>query len=78
VLFRLVLGVALSIAILVFSELGFRRLESVNRATAVSLETQSTLHEVLSLIVDAETSQRGYLLTSQPEYLDPTERRFLG
>jgi len=71
VLFPLVLGVALSMAILVFSELGFRRLEAANRTMATSLETQSTLHEILALIVDAETSQRGYVLTGQPEYLDP-------
>jgi signal transduction histidine kinase len=71
VLFPLVLGVVLSMAILVFSELGFRRLEVANRTMATSLETQSTLHEVLALVVDAETSQRGYLLTAQPEYLDP-------
>ena len=71
VLFPLLLGVALSMGILVFSELGFRRLEAANRTMAVSLEMQSTLHEVLALIVDAETSQRGYLLTAQPEYLDP-------
>jgi signal transduction histidine kinase len=71
VIVPLLLGVALSMAILVFSELGFRRLEAANRTMAVSLEMQSTLHEVLALIVDAETSQRGYLLTAQPEYLDP-------
>src|SRR5918996_730763 len=71
VLFPLVLGVALSMGILVFSELGFRRLEAANRTMAVSLEMQSTLHEILALIVDAETSQRGYVLTDQPEYLDP-------
>jgi len=71
VLSPLVLGVALSMGVLVFSELGFRRLEAANHTMAVSLEMQSTLHEVLALIVDAETSQRGYLLTSQPEYLDP-------
>jgi signal transduction histidine kinase len=71
VLFPLVLGVALSMAILVFSELGFRRLEAANRTMATSLEIQSTLHEILALIVDAETSSRGYVLTAQPEYLDP-------
>lgn len=71
VLLPLVLGVALSMGILVFSELGFRRLEAANHTMAVSLEMQSTLHEVLALILDAETSHRGYLLTSQPEYLDP-------
>ena len=71
VLFPLVLGVALSMGILVFSELGFRRLEAANRTMSLSLEMESTLHEVLALIIDAETSQRGFLLTGQPEYLDP-------
>ena len=55
VLFPLLLGVALSLAIVVFSELGFRRLEAANRSMAISLETQSVLHEVRGLIVDAET-----------------------
>ncbi|HEX4885942.1 MAG TPA: CHASE3 domain-containing protein [Casimicrobiaceae bacterium] len=67
----LLLGVVVSMGILVFSELGFRRLETANRLTASSLEIQGALHEVLALVVDAETSQRGYLLTGQPEYLDP-------
>lgn len=67
----LVLGVVVSVGILVFSELGFRRLETANRMVATSLEVQSTLHEVRALVVDAETSQRGYLLTGKPDYLDP-------
>ena len=71
VLFPLLLGVALSLAIVVFSELGFRRLEAANRSMALSLETQSTLHEIRALIVQAETGQRGYLLTGQAEYLAP-------
>jgi len=71
VLFPLLLGVVLSLAILVFSELGFRRLESANRNVAGALEIDAALHEVLALVVDAETSQRGYLLMGRPEYLDP-------
>jgi signal transduction histidine kinase len=71
VLFPLLLGVVLSLAILVFSELGFRRLETANRNVSGALEVSAALHEVLALIVDAETSQRGYLLTGRPEYLDP-------
>jgi signal transduction histidine kinase len=67
----LLLGVVLSMGILVFSELGFRRLETANRLTSSSLEIQGALQEVLALVADAETSQRGYLLTGQPEYLDP-------
>jgi signal transduction histidine kinase len=67
----LVLGIIASLAIAVYAELGYRRLESANRQMAVTLEMQSMLHEALALIVDAETGQRGYLLTGKPEYLTP-------
>jgi len=67
----LVLGIIASLAIAVYAELGYRRLESANRQMAVALEMESTLHETLSLIVDAETGQRGYLLTGRDEYLRP-------
>lgn len=70
-LLPLVAGVLLSVGILAFSELGHRRLETANRLTGAALEIQASLNEVLALVVDAETSQRGYLLTGQPEYLDP-------
>jgi signal transduction histidine kinase len=71
VLLPLVLGIIASLAIAVYAELGYRRLESANRQMAIALEMQSTLHEVLALIVDAETGQRGYLLTGREEYLTP-------
>lgn len=70
-LFLLLLGMAISIAILVFSELGARRLVAANKTMESALTAQATLNEVLALVVDAETSQRGYLLTGKPEYLDP-------
>jgi len=60
-----------SLAIAVYAELGYRRLEQANRQMAVALEMQSTLHESLALVVDAETGQRGYLLTGKEEYLAP-------
>jgi signal transduction histidine kinase len=71
VVLPLVLGIVASLAIAVYAELGYRRLESANRQMTVSLEMQSTLHEVLALVVDAETGQRGYLLTGKEEYLTP-------
>ena len=71
VVLPLVLGIVASLAIAVYAELGYRRLESANRQMAVALEMQSTLHETLALIVDAETGQRGYLLTGREEYLTP-------
>ena len=67
----LVLGIIASLAIAVYAELGYRRLEVANQQMAVALEMQATLHEALALIVDAETGQRGYLLTGKEEYLAP-------
>jgi signal transduction histidine kinase len=67
----LVLGIVASLAVAVYAELGFRRLEAANRQVAASLEMQTTLFELLTLIVDAETGQRGYLLTGRDEYLQP-------
>ena len=67
----LVLGIVVSLAIAVYAELGFRRLEVANRQMALALEMQANLREVLALVVDAETGQRGYLLTGKDEYLDP-------
>lgn len=67
----LLLGIVLSVGILVVSELGFRRIETANQMMAGSIEMQSALNEVLALVVDAETGQRGYLLTGRPDYLEP-------
>jgi hypothetical protein len=67
----LILGIVASLAIAVYAELGYRRLEAANQQTAIALEMQSTLHETLALVVDAETGQRGYLLTGRDDYLAP-------
>ncbi len=67
----LVLGIAASLAVALYAELGYRRLEAANRQMAATLELQASLHEALSLVVDAETGQRGYLLTGRTEYLAP-------
>ena len=67
----LALGIVVSLAVLAFSEIGSRRLEEMNRTQLASLEMISTLHEILGLVTDAETGQRGYFLTGRPEYLDP-------
>lgn len=71
VVLPLVLGIVASLAIAVYAELGYRRLESANREMATALAMQASLHEVLALIVDAETGQRGYLLTGRDDYLTP-------
>jgi len=71
VVIPLVLGIVASLAIAVYAEFGYRRLEAANRQMAQALEVQSTLHQLLVLITDAETGQRGYLLVGKEEYLEP-------
>jgi CHASE3 domain sensor protein len=47
-----------------------RRVRAVSRL----LETRAATGALLSSIQDAETGQRGYLLTGEPRYLVPYER----
>ncbi len=70
----LVMGIIVSLAIAVYAELSYRSLESANRQMAAAVIMQSTLHETLALVIDAETGQRGHMLTGKEEYLDPYNR----
>ena len=67
----LLLGIVGAVALLIFAELGYQRLESAAQRVAGALELQSALYETQSLVVDAETGQRGFLLTGREEYLVP-------
>jgi signal transduction histidine kinase len=71
VAFPLALGIIVSIGILAFSEIGSRELEQVVSSHSAALEMQATLYEIIGLVTDAETGQRGYMLTGKQEYLDP-------
>ena len=71
IVFPLLLGIVGSLALLLFAELGYQRLESAAQRVAASLELQSSLYEAQALVVDAEAGQRGYLLTGRDEYLVP-------
>jgi PAS domain S-box-containing protein len=73
---RLVLwGFAIAAAILLF--VGWEsyrysvRVDEASDARKQSYETQLTLDEVVARLVDAETGQRGYLLTGDAAYLEP-------
>jgi CHASE3 domain sensor protein len=44
---------------------------AVNQHLRSSLERRSHYRVTLQLITDAETGQRGYLLTGAPSYLEP-------
>jgi len=71
VMIPLVLGIVISLTLLVFSEVGSRRLDEANTAHSDALRTLAQLQNILTLVVDAETGQRGYMLTGVPEYLEP-------
>ena len=67
----LLLALALSAAVVVFSERTHRRLGEANQQIASSTEAQGIVSELLALVIDAETAQRGFLITERHEYLDP-------
>jgi len=67
----LLIGMVVSIVLLVLSEMGHRRLTVANQALASSMQTQALASELLALVIDAETAQRGLLITDQRSYLEP-------
>jgi CHASE3 domain sensor protein len=60
VLLPLALGVAVSLAILVFSEIGYQRLEQANRQGTGALEIEAKLNDVVGLTADAETGHAAF------------------
>jgi signal transduction histidine kinase len=71
VLVPLVCGLAVSVAVLIFAERSYRRLDEVNQQITTSLQIQTLLNELRAFVADAETGQRGYLLTGDKRYLEP-------
>ncbi|HKQ23107.1 MAG TPA: CHASE3 domain-containing protein [Burkholderiales bacterium] len=73
-LFLLGLGAVVVILLTLNVQLAFtntRQLHDHNRWVLHSREVVDGLANVLSLMKDAETGQRGYLMTGEPEYLEP-------
>src|ERR1700722_3610401 len=54
------------------------RVEEVANAGKQSYEAQLTLDAVIARLVDAETGQRGYLLTGDEAYLEPYREAIKG
>ena len=63
--FLLLIGIAAASVWFVVSNNRF------NDAAELSLQVRSTAYRVLTLAQDAETGQRGYLLSGKQQYLDP-------
>ena len=65
------IGVLLLAANLALTVVNTHRLREQSTSILRSNELLLALDNVLSLVVDAETGQRGFVITGQPEYLDP-------
>jgi|GEM_PF-1940601 hypothetical protein len=75
--FGVKISVAFGIVLLIIgisggqSYMGIQRLIEANRLVIHTHEVRETLEDVLSLLQDAETSQRGFVLTGEDSYLEP-------
>jgi len=65
------LGLLLIVVVGISSLLGIQRAAESSRMVAHTQEVLASLEHVLSLIKDAETSQRGFILTGEERYLEP-------
>jgi signal transduction histidine kinase len=70
-LIPLTLGLAVSVSVLIYSERSYQRLNRANQLVSGSLETQTVTSQLLALLSDAETGQRGLILTGRSRYLEP-------
>ena len=57
-----------------FSYLNIRNLENSEEQLAVNRELRQQSANLLSALKDAETGQRGFLLTGRERYLDPYDK----
>ena len=71
VLAAVAIGVALLVGDLALSVYHTTKLRDESAAVQRSTELLLALDNVLSLAVDAETGQRGYVITGKKEYLAP-------
>lgn len=65
------LAVLAAASLIFINEVSFR--ESTQAAASIeeAQQTRGTLNKLLQLVLDAETGQRGYLLTGEARYLEP-------
>ncbi|WP_257451137.1 methyl-accepting chemotaxis protein [Archangium lipolyticum] len=70
--FGLSLLVLLAVALVAFQ--GAQQLTQTTEALMESRDQARAIRDVRMLLLDAETGQRGFLLTGEPRYLEPYER----
>jgi len=73
---RLVLGGVLAVALvfLAANELGYRRALAASAINDQVLASRAEVHRLQVMILEAETGQRGYLLTGQRGFREPLDR----
>ncbi|NML14152.1 CHASE3 domain-containing protein [Azohydromonas caseinilytica] len=69
--FSFPLALIAALGLLVISELSYRHAVQSIEALRVQNSARVATHRLLLAVVDAESGQRGYLLTGRPEYLQP-------
>jgi signal transduction histidine kinase len=74
VLLTLLVTAAISMIVLAISELAFTEIEASRHAAHQVSEARSDLQMLREALVQAETSQRGFLITADERYLAPFER----
>lgn len=65
------LALVAALALLLFGELSYHRSQSALRDTTDAYDVRLEVERLLRLMVDAESGQRGYLLTGRTDYLKP-------
>ncbi|MBG9388127.1 sensor histidine kinase [Caenimonas aquaedulcis] len=69
----LMLALLAAVILIGINETGFVQSSEALDDIAQASRTRATLNRVLQHVLDAETGQRGYLLTGDPRYLEPYE-----
>ncbi len=59
------------VGLFVAAQSGQRRLEAASRRVELGAQRQQALSDVSQLLRQAESSQRGYILIADPDYLTP-------
>jgi CHASE3 domain sensor protein len=74
VIASLIIGVALAVGTALLSSVSTRDIASASRRVTVTQKNLLELNQLRSSILDAETGQRGYILTGLDSYLQPYEK----
>ncbi|HLX23529.1 MAG TPA: CHASE3 domain-containing protein [Usitatibacter sp.] len=70
----LIVAVAISVATLVATELSARVFTDTKAEIGAALTLRAKILQLEKTVIEAETSQRGYLLTRKESYLEPFQR----